>query len=588
MAQQTLPDTLRRRLISYAAGALLLMALAAGLTVGIPLVSQWQQTEEMGLLQAAHLKAQSAAEWLRQNRHLARQIAARTGMRQELELLNKGLKPAEEVIPFILGAIQDSLRQSSDVLGITRCNDQGQVVAAGGIPIPAPLLRLAQGNTDRVLISTPQTLDQRQCLLFSAPIRNRENEYIGCDIMAVDTAALRHLLGRDALPGLWLDGQPLWFWGRDNGEPPPSWHMPLVRATQQEAATLPAGNMVLAHVPVPDSPWGLVLAADASSLYAPVRAQVLSMVSYLALIYALCLGGFVLLSRPLAGKILLHTHELESTIDVKTQQLQEELYARRAAEAALQRIRDDLEKRVQRRTQSLAEANTALRHEQAQRKQVARELINLMEGVRTDISRDLHDHTGQLLTTLRLNLDALRTHAQDSAPDVASRLQDAGEDVKTIQRTLKSIARGLRPPCLDYLGLVPALEALLEEYRQAGLKIFFFHKDIPDSLEAERGLAFYRIAQEALTNVLRHAKASTVHVSFTCQRTKPGRTLTLSIEDDGQGFDAKGMLQARGPVERLGLTLMQERMVLLGGECLMESAPGQGTQIMAQMTLPPL
>lgn len=590
-----LPDTLRRRLIFYAAGALLLMGAAAALAVSIPLVGQRKQMEETALLQEATLKAQAAAEWLRQNRHLARQIAARTGMRQELEMMNKGLKPAEEVIPFITGAIQDSLRQTSDVLGITRLDDKGRLVAQGGLPMSpqwlTPVQDPAKDQSRRVRLSLPKMLEQRQCLLFTAPILNRSSEYIGYDVMAVSTDSLRQLLGKNALLGQWEGDAPLWFWsGAAKEQPGAAWSHVLQRTAAGGSGVTQTPHKVLAYVPVPDSPWGLVLEADASSLYAPAWAHVHSVVGYTLLAYALCLGGFIVLSRPLAGAILLHTHELEATVDAKTHQLQEELDARIAVEKALQQSRDELEQRVEERTQSLAAANTALLHEQTQRKQVARELINLMEEVRSDISRDLHDHTGQLLTTLRLSLETLRGEVEPQNPEAAARLHSAGETVKTIQRTLKSIARGLRPPCLDYLGLVAALEALLEEYRQAGLKIFFFHKDIPEHVKAEQGLALYRIAQEALTNVLRHAKASTVHVSFTCQKLDDAehgqrRTITLSIEDDGQGFDPEHTLHTRGPVERLGLTLMQERMVLLDGECVIESAPGRGTQIMAQVSM---
>lgn len=588
-----LPDILRRRLIFYAAGALLLMGTAAALAVSIPLVGQRKQMEETALLQAATLKAQAAAEWLRQNRHLARQIAARTGMRQELELMNKGLKPADEVIPFITGAIQDSLRQTFDVLSITRLDDKGRLVAQGGLPMPSswlsPVQNPAQDKSRRVRLSLPKTLEQRQCLLFTAPILNRTREYIGYDVMAVSTESLRQLLGENAMLGQWEGDAPLWFWqGQAEEQSSPLWNHVLQRTATGGSGVAQTPHKVLAYIPVPDSPWGLVLAADASSLYAPAWAHAHSVVGYMLLAYGLCLGGFVVLSRPLAGAILLHTHELEATVDAKTRQLQEELHARIAVEKALQQSRNELEQRVEERTQSLAAANSALLHEQTQRKQVARELINLMEEVRSDISRDLHDHTGQLLTTLRLSLETLRGEVEPQSPEAAARLHSAGETVKIIQRTLKSIARGLRPPCLDYLGLVAALEALLEEYRQAGLKIFFFHKDIPEHLKAEQGLALYRIAQEALTNVLRHAKASTVHVSFTCQKLDDAedprqRTITLSIEDDGQGFDPERTRQTRGPVERLGLTLMQERMILLDGECVIESAPGRGTQIMAQL-----
>lgn len=541
MHKHNLADKLRKKLFIYFASALLCLALCVAGAVALPLLHGWKNLEENTLLQNAQFKATAAAEWLRQNRHLARQLAARTGMRQELESLNTGQKSPEQVVPFIMGAIQDSLRQTTDVLSLVRLDNTGKVVAAGGFPVPSTCFPPHMGSKQRVHVSVPVTLGKETAILFSTAIISRRQERIGTDIMAVSTDSLLTLLhdsGNNFLATRskgevqFFDSQFVDTTENENVK------NGMYRALRGEKGVFSYNNQVLAYVPVPESPWAFVTIVDSSSLYAPAWANLTTMLLYITLVYALCLLGFWLLLRPLTGTILVHTHELESS-------------------------------------------NAALRKEQSRRKQLSGELINLIEEIRQDISRDLHDHTGQLLTTLRLQLESLRAEGGQNAPHSEERLATAAATVTSIQRTLKTIAKGLRPPCLDYLGLVPSLETLLEEYRQAGLNVHFFHKNISGVLDGKLAVAFYRIAQEALTNVLRHACASDVHVNFTCQQ----EIITLSIEDNGKGFDAAAILEERGPVDRLGLTLMQERMIMFGGECLIESALGKGTQIMAQCKL---
>lgn len=542
MHKLSLADRLRKKLFIYFALALLCLALCVAGAVALPLLHGWKNLEENTLLQNAQFKATAAAEWLRQNRHLARQLAARTGMRQELELLNTGQKSPQRVVPFIMGAIQDSLRQTTDVLSLVRLDNKGKVVAAGGVPVPPEYFPPRKGGEPRVHVSAPVQLGNKTAILFSTAIINRQQERIGTDIMAVSTESLLTLLHDSGLNFLATrtKGELYFFEAKlPTGAELENIKNGMYRALRDEKGVSSDRNQVLAYVPVPESPWAFVTIVDSSSLYAPAWANLTTMLLYIGIVYVLCLLGFCVLVRPLTGTILVHTHELENS-------------------------------------------NAALRKEQSRRQQLSGELINLIEEIRKDISRDLHDHTGQLLTTLRLQLESLRAEGGQQAPQSAERLATAAAAVTNIQRTLKSIARGLRPPCLDYLGLVPSLETLLEEYRQAGLSVHFFHKNISDMLDAKLAVAFYRIAQEALTNVLRHACASQVHVNFTCQKD----IITLSIEDNGKGFDAAAALEERGPVDRLGLTLMQERMILFGGECLIESAQDKGTQIMAQCTVP--
>jgi len=307
-------------------------------------------------------------------------------------------------------------------------------------------------------------------------------------------------------------------------------------------------------------------------------------------IYALCLAGFGILLRPLAGRILLHAGELASLVEEKTRQLQVELAARTAAERALKEAQSGLERRVEERTSKLAEANAELlalhgrlEAEVEERKALSRELLNLLEGMRLDLSRDLHDHTGQQLTTLRLQLNAALSSLPEGENACRPQLESAAQKVDQVQREIKGIARGLRPDTLDFFGLTTSLEALLDEQRaSSGLNFHFFHNDAPRDFDRDKALALYRIAQEALSNVARHARAQNVHVSLV---KRDGRII-LSIEDDGQGFDmaARAARPPQAPLS-LGLTLMRERMVQLGGTLLVESAPGQGTHIVAELEL---
>lgn len=581
MPNTTLPDTLRRRLLLYAAAALLLMAAWVAGTVSLPLLENWKDLEKANLLYKAQFKAQVAGEWLSQHRHVARQFASRTGMRQEQEALKRGEKTREEVVAFLSRATQDFLRQSPDVIGLVRLDEQGRVLIAGGTLIPEEQVSLPAPEHNKVRISGPLELGGITCLLLSTPVHGRDGAYLGGDVMAVGTEGLRSRLGEEsAALGMTSGNGARWLWvGRGETMEESGISNALHLSLHGESGIAHTQGRVIAYAPVPDAAWGLILPMKTTDLYAPAWANLHVMFGYVGLVYVLCLAGFLILSRPLAGKILIHTHELEENIAAKTRQLQEELAARIRAERDLEVARDELEDRVRSRTYSLAEANMALREEQTRRKELSRELINMLEEMRLTISRDLHDHTGQLLTTLRLTLETVRGNLRPEDDSSAERLHAAGETVKTIQRTVKDIAKGLRPPCLDYLGLLPSLENMLDEYRQTGLKVIFFHKDIPETLDKERALALYRIAQEALTNVLRHAEAHTVHVNFTLQNTM----LTLSIEDDGRGFDAEAMAQRRGPMDHLGLTLMRERATLLDGDCIIDSFPGRGTQIIVQI-----
>jgi PAS domain S-box-containing protein len=209
------------------------------------------------------------------------------------------------------------------------------------------------------------------------------------------------------------------------------------------------------------------------------------------------------------------------------------------------------------------------------------QLITAQEEEQRRLARELHDDTGQSLTSLLVGLRAL----EDAAGDPALREQAAHLRRVTL-RTLdevRRLARGLRPGALDELGLAAALEHLGAETAQAhGIRV-----DVGTAALAGRRLprtvevALYRIVQEALTNAVKHGAARTVTV---VARRPPGAVQAI-VADDGCGFDAGAALRAPGAWTHLGLHGMRERAALLGGAVTIESTPGEGTTVYARLPL---
>ncbi len=207
---------------------------------------------------------------------------------------------------------------------------------------------------------------------------------------------------------------------------------------------------------------------------------------------------------------------------------------------------------------------------------LSRKLVELQEEERRRVSRELHDEAGQALTSL---LFTLRLLEREVGPDgaVNARAEDLRRIAESIQETLHRVATDLRPVALDHLGLVPALQQLVGNLSTSGgpnvvLETLGLGEDrLPPEVET----ALYRIAQEALTNAIRHAGARDIAVVLEQHESH----LVLIVEDDGKGFDAD--LASRSG--RLGMIGMRERAEMLGGRLLMESSPGSGTTIVVEV-----
>jgi PAS domain S-box-containing protein len=259
---------------------------------------------------------------------------------------------------------------------------------------------------------------------------------------------------------------------------------------------------------------------------------------------------------------------------------------RTSAQEALKRAHADLENRVRARTAELANANEALRTEMAERQRIERERLQLLTRVvlaqeeeRRRIARELHDQLGQQLTALRLTLEALTDQSVDQTA-LRDQVQMLKELALQLDRDVAFRVWQLRPAEVDALGL----QAAVTHYIQNWSKHFGIPVHLHANWAAEEPLPFelettiYRLAQEALNNVAKHARASRVDVVL----ERSAGSLSLIIEDDGQGFDTSAT-EAAG--DGFGLIGMRERAALAGADLQIESTAGEGTTVILRATL---
>lgn len=203
-------------------------------------------------------------------------------------------------------------------------------------------------------------------------------------------------------------------------------------------------------------------------------------------------------------------------------------------------------------------------------------VIEVQETERRQIARELHDEIGQCLTALKINLEGVQRIAGD--PVVVNRI---GESVALSAHTLEQVRRlsvDLRPSQLDDLGLEPALRSVLNRQASTGGFATHYESDLNGAaLSSQVETACFRVCQEALTNIIKHANAQNVWIRIELR----GDKLQLRVRDDGKGFDPE---QGKGRAlagESFGLLGMQERAMLAGGQLEIHSAPGQGTEVCA-------
>jgi signal transduction histidine kinase len=255
---------------------------------------------------------------------------------------------------------------------------------------------------------------------------------------------------------------------------------------------------------------------------------------------------------------------------------------RKRYEQVLEQANEELERRVAERTAALEAANAALQAEiqerrlaEASARRFSQQALLAAEQERQRLSGELHDSTGQLTTALLINLGLLGARLNGAAPEERRELDAVRELAERIHGEIRSVSHRLRPPELEAIGLHEALKELCQELsRLVGEPIGYRGRPLPELDEATI-TAFYRVAQEALSNAIKHAGAGRIQVELGLD----GDCLYLVVEDDGVGFDppANGWGQ-----KGIGLLTMRERLEILGGTLELTTAPGQGTRLRAR------
>lgn len=250
----------------------------------------------------------------------------------------------------------------------------------------------------------------------------------------------------------------------------------------------------------------------------------------------------------------------------------EEVLARVRTHAELRRLQNGLEERVRERTAQLLAAQASLFDSQSRLQELTGFLQKVREEERTRIARELHDELGQALTSLRIDLGWLRGKFENSGTAVVDRVSGAYTLVERTIEALRRISEGLRPGMLDVLGLAAAVEHHVTQFEERnGITCSLTMNREEFAIDGELATGIFRLVQEALTNVMRHAAASHVSVGI----DDDAGNIRVWIEDDGQGF------QPKLDKKTFGLLGMQERVKMLGGNIEIMSQPGQGSRIFA-------
>ncbi len=249
-------------------------------------------------------------------------------------------------------------------------------------------------------------------------------------------------------------------------------------------------------------------------------------------------------------------------------ELREEISQRKAAQAALKKSEHHY-------SQLLEQSNNM----QQQLRRLSRQILSAQEDERKEISRELHDVIAQTLTGINVRLAALKKEAALNTKGLDRNIARTQRLVERSVDIVHQFARELRPAVLDDLGLIPALHSFLKSFTaRTGVHAHLTAFAGVERMDTPRRTVLFRVAQEALTNVARHAQASRVDVNI---QELPD-CVCMSIKDDGKSFEVERVFHGKGS-RRLGLLGMRERLEMVGGHFEIESAPGKGTTIMAQI-----
>jgi len=210
---------------------------------------------------------------------------------------------------------------------------------------------------------------------------------------------------------------------------------------------------------------------------------------------------------------------------------------------------------------------------------LAERLQSVREEDRKQVARDLHDQIGQILTAIKMDMTWMIRHLPESEVEITARLKESIQSINDGVKAVRTICSGLRPGVLDDLGLAAAIEWQASEFSSRnGIRCEVSVPPVDLHLDGDRATATFRIFQECLTNVIRHAQAETVRISL----SQEDDNILLVVKDDGIGFHESGLPNSFGS---LGLLGMKERAQSCGGDVQISSSIGNGTVVSVRVPI---
>jgi signal transduction histidine kinase len=358
-------------------------------------------------------------------------------------------------------------------------------------------------------------------------------------------------------------------------------------------------SAVAALAPLRSAPWAVVIRQDEAEAFGQVRALRRTLLwlapSLLALALVFAWGAARSVRRPLAILTASAERIAGGNLDAPIPRLAEDEVGRlgrslermrvalKGSLETVERANEELEARVNARTQELQRLYRQLQEREQWREELLRKVISAQEDERKRLARELHDETSQTMSALAMKIET----ALAAWPGEASRDRLVEARALTV-RTLEELHRlifDLRPSVLDDLGLLSAIRWYAERHLASrGISVRCEFSGIEARLTPELETALFRVSQEAITNIAKHSRAETVLI----QVTERDDEISIEIEDDGEGFDPSSLPPPAARERGLGLLGMRERVELFGGTIEIDSAPGRGTRIAVSAPVQPV
>lgn len=342
MSTKSSSDKLQKKIILFSAAGLFIISTIVAAVSIIPLYDRLISEQEKTLVFAATTKTMAIEEFLTRSKDIANQITSRTRLRQKLEAYNAKEISLEELLPFFRKALGDALSGSEEVLGITRLDDRGQRIVQLGIVIPESSWPIPESDSKEILVEGPVKLGDQSYLVIRAPILANNSKRVGTDIVVFDLSKLRRIVTDfsgmgdtgETVIGI-LEGDqvvPLTPARQSNSRK----LSPLARESDLANSLLlaiknktglikPSGdtgdNHVIAYGPLKNSNWGIAVKMDEDELYKSIENQLFTTGLWIVSLILAGTLGMLFLLRPLAGKILMQTSDLELEIKEKTSAL---------------------------------------------------------------------------------------------------------------------------------------------------------------------------------------------------------------------------------------------------------------------------